>query len=90
MSKVTAKLQVTIPRALARRHGLRPGDEIEWVSAGDSIRIEPVTRPPLSVDARLKLFDDATKRLRRRRWKGQAPKDRGWRREDLYERARSR
>ena len=90
MAKVTSKLQVTIPRALARRHGLRPGDEIEWVSTGDAIRIEPVSRQPLSVEARLKLFDEATKRLRRRRWKGETPKDRGWTREELYERARPR
>ncbi len=30
MSKVTSKLQVTIPRALALRYGIRPGDEVRW------------------------------------------------------------
>ena len=44
MAKVTSKLQVTIPKAIADRHGLRPGDEIEWVSTGDAIRVAPVVR----------------------------------------------
>ena len=30
MSKVTSKLQVTLPKAIAQAHGIRPGDEIEW------------------------------------------------------------
>lgn len=91
MSKVTSKLQVTLPKAIADRFGIRPGDEIEWKAAGDGIRVEPVrNRQPLSVEARLKLFDEATRRVRRRRWKGKAPKDRGWKRQDLYERGRSR
>jgi len=32
---------VTIPKVIAERHGLRPGDEIKWISAGDTIRVEP-------------------------------------------------
>jgi AbrB family looped-hinge helix DNA binding protein len=87
MAKVTSKLQVTIPKALAEQHQIRPGDRIEFVSAGDVIRIEPAgRRQPLSVKERLELFDDATRRLRRRRWNGPGPKDRGWKREDLYDR----
>jgi AbrB family looped-hinge helix DNA binding protein len=30
MSKVTSKLQVTIPKALAVKYGIRPGDEVRW------------------------------------------------------------
>jgi len=91
MSKVTSKLQVTIPKAIADRHGLRPGDEIEWVSSGDAIRVVPVTPPkPLGIPERLRLFDAATKRLRRKHWLGETPKDRGWTREELYERGRTR
>jgi len=30
MSKVTSKLQVTIPKALALKYGIRPGDEVRW------------------------------------------------------------
>jgi len=91
MSKVTSKLQVTIPKAIAERHGLHPGDEIEWVSAGDAIRVAPAGRAkPLGIPERLRLFDAATRRLRRKRWAGEVPKDRGWTREELYERGRSR
>lgn len=91
MSKVTSKLQVTIPKAIADRHGLRPGDEIEWVSAGDAIRVEPAGRSKaLNVAERLRLFDAATKRLRRKRWTGETPRDRGWTREELYDRGRPR
>jgi AbrB family looped-hinge helix DNA binding protein len=91
VSKVTSKLQVTIPKAIAERHGICPGDKIEWVSAGDAIRIEPASRArPLSIAERLKLFDAATKRVRRKKWKGEPPKDRGWTRAELYERGRPR
>jgi AbrB family looped-hinge helix DNA binding protein len=91
MSKVTRKFQVTSPKAIAERFQIQPGDEIAWRVEGDSIRIEPVGRhEQLSTEARLKLFDEATQRIRRRRWKEEAPKDRGWTREELYERARPR
>ena len=90
MAKVTSKLQVTIPKALAERHRIKPGDEIEWTSAGDVIRIETAGKPPLGVQERLRLFDEATKRLRRRRWKGGPVKDRGWTREELYTRGLAR
>ena len=43
MAKVTSKLQVTVPKALAERYAIRPGDEIAWEAAGDVIRV--VTRP---------------------------------------------
>jgi AbrB family looped-hinge helix DNA binding protein len=87
MAKVTSKLQVTIPKAIAERHRIRPGDRVEFVSAGDVVRIEPVgQRRTLSVKERLELFDEATRRLRRRRWNGPEPADRGWKREDLYDR----
>jgi AbrB family looped-hinge helix DNA binding protein len=91
MAKVTSKLQVTVPKVIADRFRIRPGDEIEWQAAGDTIRIQPVkSRGPLTVEARLKLFDEATRRVRRQRWKGKASNDRGWTREELYGRGRSR
>ena len=34
MSKVTSKLQVTLPKTIADRYGIQPGDEIEWSAAG--------------------------------------------------------
>jgi len=95
MSKVTSKLQVTLPKAIADLYGIRPGDEIDWVPAGDSIRVMPVKRKPPSgeVRERLKRFRQATERQRRREAE-QGPfaplKERGWTREELYERGRPR
>jgi AbrB family looped-hinge helix DNA binding protein len=94
MSKVTSKLQVTLPKTLADRFGIRPGDEIDWEVAGDGIRILIPTRPAkLSVEDRLQLFDRATQRQREReasRPSIGSMSDRGWKREDLYDRGGSR
>jgi bifunctional DNA-binding transcriptional regulator/antitoxin component of YhaV-PrlF toxin-antitoxin module len=89
---VTSKLQVTIPKALAELYGIEPGQEIEWLPAGDAIRIVPEQAPGVpapSVERRLELFRRATERqLARQAGKrpGTAPKDRGWRRDELYRR----
>lgn len=94
---MTTKLQVTLPKALADLYGIRPGDEIEWAPAGDVIRVLPPgqRQPRLDVAARLKLFDQATARQRqregiRKKPKRPQPKDRGWTREELYVRGRTR
>lgn len=93
MPKVTSKLQITLPKRIATQHGIAPGDEIEFESAGDVIRIVPARRQPrsrLSVEERLRLFDEATVRQDRRaeklRLPAESPKERDWRREDLYDR----
>ena len=95
MAKVTSKLQVSVPKAIADQYGIRPGDEIEWVAAGDTIRVIPPARRPTAADVkmRLKLFDVATERQQERQTKRPAARggrDRGWRREDLYGRGRAR
>ena len=95
MAKVTSKLQVTVPKAIAARYGIRPGDEIEWVPAGDAIRVVPAGRGVREPDAqwRVKVFDAATERQRLRqskRSRRRARGNRGWKREDLYDRARPR
>ena len=94
MAKVTSKLQVTIPKQLADAYRIRAGSEIRWMAAGEAIRIEPLqasAREALSTEKRLALFDAATKRARRiRRRPAPDGQDRGWKREDLYERGRSR
>jgi AbrB family looped-hinge helix DNA binding protein len=97
MAKVTSKLQVTVPKAVADRFGIRPGDEIEFIIEGDTLRIlRAGERRPLSVAERLKLFDESTARQRRRNtaWRrlhGVAEAaDRGWTREELYGRGRPR
>ncbi len=71
MSKVTSKLQLTLPKAVADQYGIRPGDELDWVAAGDSIRAIP-RRPKgrraaaANVEERLKLFHEMLARQRER------------------------
>ena len=95
MAKVTSKLQVTVPKAIAQAFGIRPGDHIEWVAADNVIRVVPLrlSRKPKTVEARLKLFDQATERQKRREAQRSRPRvgtDRGWKREELYRRGRAR
>jgi AbrB family looped-hinge helix DNA binding protein len=94
MAKVTSKYQVTVPKAIADEFKIRPGDEIEWVAAGEVIRVIPPGKGlvPEDQESRLRLFDQATERLRRRpaRRQNKRSRGRGWRREDLYTRGRSR
>jgi AbrB family looped-hinge helix DNA binding protein len=94
MSKVTSKLQLTIPKAIATRYGIVAGDEVEWAAAGDSIRIELVQKSAVrkrSIEDRLDSFDQATERQQLR--ENNAPiapdstgAERGWTREELYDR----
>jgi AbrB family looped-hinge helix DNA binding protein len=93
MSKVTDKLQVTLPQAIAERFGIRPGDEVLWDFSGDLIRLVVTRTPSLSREDRLELFDRATQRQRERETRrGPLPpaQDRGWKREDLYDRGSPR
>lgn len=93
MSKVTSKYQVTLPRAIADQYNIRPGDSIDWLPAGETIRVLPPGRQeaPESREAQLHWFDQATERHRRRRPANAKKRssDRGWTREDLYRRGRS-
>ena len=67
MAKVTSKLQVTVPKALADRFGIAPGDEIAWEPAGDAIRVVPgPKRDRRDAAARARVFDQATKRQQER------------------------
>ncbi len=94
MAKVTSKLQVTVPKALAERYAIRPGDEIAWEAAGDVIRVVPGRRgAPPGTAARLRLFDKASERQRRRNRSFRtrpAAAGRGWTRGELYDRGRAR
>ena len=94
MAKVTSKLQVTLPKALADAYAIAPGHEITWEAAGSVIRVIPgrSREPVLDRDARLRHFDEATARLRKRK-RAARPRsrgERGWTREELYERGRPR
>jgi AbrB family looped-hinge helix DNA binding protein len=94
MAKVTSKLQVTIPKAVADRLGIAPGDELEWRVEGAAARVARSTIPALSPAAAEALFDDMMRRhdalTRRRPAPARAPRDRGWTREELYRRGRAR
>jgi len=92
MVKVTSKLQVTLPKSLADQYGIRPGDEIQWESAGEVIRVIPrssiagqVGTPDLAT--RLSLFDKASARQQNRQKGAESmtSKARGWTRDQLYE-----
>lgn len=94
MAKVTSKYQVTLPKAIAEKYNIRPGDDIDWVAADEVIRVIPPRKQTVTEDpaSRLRLFDQATERVRRRRTSARKklrPSDRGWKREDLYTRGRS-
>lgn len=93
MAKVTSKYQVTVPRAIADKYGIRPGDDIDWTPAGDAIRVVPhgKGRGGNDIGSRLRLFDQATERQRARDRKRSVSgvRDRGWKREDLYQRGRT-
>lgn len=96
MSRVTSKLQVTIPKAIADRYGIVPGQDVEWLPAGEAIRVVPQTlrRPRRDTGEWLAVFDEATERQRERERREPGlvggDGDRGWKREDLYERGSAR
>ena len=95
MAKVTSKLQVTIPKQVADAYGITPGDEIEFVAAGASIRVIKSGHrlDEASTAERLALFDRATARQKARQRLAPRPEERGsrgWTRDSLYDRGRTR
>jgi AbrB family looped-hinge helix DNA binding protein len=99
MVKVTSKLQLTVPKKIADQYGIRPGDELEWIPAGESIRVELARKSKpdheLTTKERLALFDANTKwldelqadKLKQAKAKSMriTRENRGWTREELYE-----
>jgi bifunctional DNA-binding transcriptional regulator/antitoxin component of YhaV-PrlF toxin-antitoxin module len=103
MAKVTSKLQLTVPKAIADQYKIRPGDELDWLPAGETIRVVKRSRPAspradaATLQQRLRLFEQATARqekrntaFRRKHGHVTQPSNRGWTREDLYDRGLSR
>jgi AbrB family looped-hinge helix DNA binding protein len=94
MTRVTGKFQITLPKRLVDAFGISVGDEVELVAAGDAICIVPANavRSGLSTQERLRLFDEATQRMTAsvNEKKLPAASDRGWTREELYDRGRTR
>lgn len=90
MARVTSKLQVTIPKGVAEQFGIRPGDEVDWVPAGEAVRVVPAKnkRSGMQTHERLKRFDQATARQHDREAAHplEAADERGWTRQELYER----
>ena len=93
---MTSKLQLTVPKAIADKYGIRPGDELEWSPAGDGIRVRlrKGRKGEATAAERLTLFDENTKwlnklqseELRHLKEKGTriTRENRGWTREELY------
>jgi AbrB family looped-hinge helix DNA binding protein len=94
MTRVTGKFQITLPKRLVDAFGIRVGDEVELVAVGDAIRIVPARaiRSGLSTEEQLRLFDETTKRMKKRAKVKKLPPaaDRGWTRDELYDRGRTR
>jgi len=97
MPKVTSKLQLTVPKVIAEKYGIRPGDELEWTPAGESIRVRLVksdAKTDLNIEQRVALFDENTKWLdelqaeQLNHWKSKEKRitreNRDWTREELY------
>ena len=99
MPKVTSKLQLTVPKRIADQYGIRPGDELEWIPEGQSIRVELLRKKKsgheLTTKEKLAVFDANTKwldelqanQLEEAKRKGTrvTRETRGWTREELYE-----
>src|SRR5207302_849588 len=90
-----SKLQVTLPKAIAERLGIKPGDEIKWEISGGALRAISVIKKRSAKKEddpalRLRLFDQATHRQRRREtlldvaMMRRAKAERGWTRDKLY------
>ena len=90
MSKVTSKYQVSIPKSLAEKVGIRIGDDLQWEEAAGTLRARAARLPKAGfpVSERLRLFDAATARQGKRERARRLPRGngRGWTREDLYRR----
>lgn len=103
MSKVTKKLQVTIPKAVADAHGISAGSDVFFESAGQAIRVTVNDRKSddaVDLKWRVELFDRATARQAERNATFASADNgtrsdgtrshRGWTREELYDRGVSR
>lgn len=94
MAKVTGKYQLTLPKAQAEAAGIRVGDELDVVRHGERLELRGRSTRPETVSRtdRLAHFDRATARHRRRETERQSVGNatRGWTREELYARGRTR
>ncbi len=92
LAKVRIMAKVTLPTPLADQYGIRPGDEIQWESAGEVIRVIPRSSIAGQVGTsdlamRLSLFDQASARHQNHQKGAEqtTSEARGWTREQLYD-----
>ncbi|MGB0678878.1 MAG: AbrB/MazE/SpoVT family DNA-binding domain-containing protein [Polyangiales bacterium] len=95
MSKVTSKLQLTLPKALALRYGIVPGSEVHFEAAGDIIHLRPQGEGSTRVrDERVARWEQICTHQQERAALYRATHatgaleergDRGWTRDELYE-----
>ena len=92
MAKVTGKFQITLPKSVVEQCDIRVGEELVIYAVGEHIHMHKAAKPPtLSNKERLAHFDLATERQKHRKAKRHgAGADRGWTREELYNRGRTR
>ena len=89
MTTITGKFQITLPKRLVDAYGLKVGDEVEIIASGECMSIVPAKaiRAKLPAAERVRLFDEATERIKSNAAQKRLPssKDRGWTRASLYE-----
>lgn len=95
MTKITGKFQITLPKRLADTYGIKVGDDVDFLPAGDSISLVPSRRAKTAAanpQERLRNFDRATDRQRRSEVARtlKSARDRGSTREEIYTRGRPR
>ena len=92
MAKVTGKYQITLPKSIVEQCDIRVGEELAVYAVGAHIHIHKTVRSPaLSRKERLAHFDLATERQGRRKAKQRSGGEtRGWTRDELYSRDRTR
>lgn len=92
MSRVTSKLQVTLPKAIATQFGIHAGSEVTFEPAGNVILLRPgaTSGEALTLEQKLAIFDAGSARARAISPSGPEAADRGWTREELYDRPLAR
>ena len=92
VSKVSSKYQITLPRSVARAHGIHPGENLVFEDAGTAIYLRREGSQGIgrySTAEALECFDSAVERQKTRNFEwptGESSRqDRGWSRADLYE-----
>lgn len=87
MTKVTEDLKIEIPADLAKAYKIQPGDEMEWVPAGEGLKLTKTAGEPADAERAegVKELIEWAKEISSPD-KGPTGPGRGWTREDLYDR----